>query len=77
MKYKQFARLPMKVRISWIQDKLIEKNYLQTGESTPEKRDKKFIRALKAFQHDVGMTENADITEQLFNELNTHTKTRG
>ena len=70
MKYTQFSSMPMKVRIKWAQDKLIKLGYLDENESTPFKRDKKFIKAMKKFQESVGMTPNADFTEDLFEKLN-------
>jgi hypothetical protein len=70
MKYTHFSSLPMKARIKWIQDKLIKLGYLNEFDCTPFKRDKKFIKSLKAFQESCGMTPNADITEELFEKLN-------
>lgn len=70
MKYTQFTSMPMKGRISWIQDKLIKFGYLSEGESVPCKRDKAYIKALQKFQDTYGMTPNADITEELFQKLN-------
>jgi hypothetical protein len=62
--------MPMKARIKWIQDKLIKFGYLDEFNYTPFKRDKKFIKALMEFQKSVGLTPNADITEDLFEKLN-------
>ncbi len=70
MKYTSFSNMPMKVRINWIQEKLIKLGYLKENESTPYKRDKKYIKALCNFQRDHGMMPNADITESLFDKLN-------
>ena len=70
MKFVQFSSMPMKARIKWTQDKLIKFGYLSDGESTPYKRDKKFIKALMKFQEAYGLTPNADFTEELFNKLN-------
>ena len=70
MKYTQFSSMPVKVRIKWIQDKLIKFGFLKENESVPFKRDKKFIKALMSFQESVDMTPNADITEDLFDRLN-------
>ena len=70
MKYVQFSNMPMKARIKWVQDKLIKFGYLNEFESTPFKRDKKFIKALMKFQESFGMTPNADMTEDLFDKLN-------
>ena len=70
MKYSQFSSMPMKGRISWIQEKLIKFGYLTEEDCTPNKRDKKFIKALMKFQSKYGMTPNADITESLFDRLN-------
>lgn len=70
MKYVQFSSMPMKGRIKWIQDKLVRFGYLAENESTPCKRDKKYIKALMRFQDDHGITPNADITESLFDVLN-------
>lgn len=70
MKYTHFSSMPMKARIKWAQDKLIKLGYLDENESTPFKRDKKFIKAMKKFQESVGMTPNADFTEDLFEKLN-------
>ena len=50
---------------------LVEKGYLQEGESAFAKRDKPFIKALKKFQSDNGSTTNAEIHEKEFNLLNT------
>jgi hypothetical protein len=60
----------MKARIAWAQSKLVEKGYLQEGESAFAKRDKPFIKALKKFQSDNGFTTNAEIHENEFNLLN-------
>ena len=62
--------MPVKGRIKWVQDKLIQLGYLKENESTPYKRDKKYIKALMKFQDSYGMTTNADITEDLFDRLN-------
>ena len=70
MKYVQFARMPMKGRIQWVQDKLISLGYLNENESSVGKRDKKYIKALMKFQESFGMTPNADLTEDLFEKLN-------
>lgn len=70
MKFVQFSSQPMKVRIKWVQDKLISLGYLNENESVPFKRDKKYIKALMKFQENYGMTPNADITEDLFDKLN-------
>ena len=70
MKYTQFSSMPVKVRIKWIQDKLIKFGFLKENESVPFKRDKKFIKALMSFQESFDMTPNADITEDLFDHLN-------
>ena len=70
MKYTQFSSMPVKVRIKWIQDKLIKFGFLKENESVPFKRDKKFIKALMSFQESVDMTPNVDITEDLFDRLN-------
>lgn len=70
MKYTHFSSMPMKARIKWIQDKLIKLGYLNEMDYTPFKRDKKFIKALMAFQESCAMTPNADITEDLFDKLN-------
>ena len=70
MKFVQFSNLPVKVRIKWVQDKLVKFGYLTEGESVPYKRDKKFIKALMKFQDHHGMTPNADITENVFDRLN-------
>jgi len=70
MKFVQFSNMPVKVRIKWVQDKLIKFGYLSEGESVPFKRDKKYIKALMRFQDNHGMTPNADITEPLFDKLN-------
>ncbi|MBO7212347.1 MAG: peptidoglycan-binding protein [Methanobrevibacter sp.] len=70
MKYIQFARMPMKGRIDWVQKKLITLGYLKENESVPGKRDKKYIKALMKFQESFGMTPNADLTEDLFERLN-------
>ena len=70
MKYTQFSSMPVKVRIKWIQDKLIKFGFLEENESVPFKRDKKFIKALMSFQSSVNMTPNADFTEDLFDRLN-------
>ena len=70
MKFTHFSGMPMKARISWIQEKLIKLGYLQEGESGPCKRDKAYIKALMKFQSYYGMTPNADITESLFDKLN-------
>ena len=70
MKYVQFTRMPVKGRIKWVQDKLVQLGYLKENESTPYKRDKKYIKALMRFQDSYGMTPNADITEDLFDRLN-------
>lgn len=70
MKFVQFSNMPMKARIKWIQDKLVKYGYLNEFESTPFKRDKRFIKALMKFQESCGMTPNADITEELFEKLN-------
>ena len=69
MKYIQFARMPMKGRIDWVQKKLITLGYLKENESVPGKRDKKYIKALMKFQESFGMTPNADLTEDLFERL--------
>ena len=70
MKYVQFSRMPMKGRIKWVQDKLINFGYLKENESVPCKRDKKYIKALMRFQESYGLTPNADLTEELFEKLN-------
>ena len=70
MKYIQFARMPVKGRIKWVQDKLISLGFLNEDDCTPYVRDKKFIKSLKAFQEHHGMTPNADIKEELFDKLN-------
>ena len=70
MKYVQFAKMPMKGRIKWVQDKLISFGYLDEDESVPYKRDKKYIKALMKFQESYGLTPNADLTEDLFDKLN-------
>ena len=70
MKYVQFAKMPMKGRIKWVQDKLISFGYLTENESVPYKRDKKYIKALMKFQESYGLTPNADLTEDLFDKLN-------
>lgn len=70
MKFVQFSNLPVKVRIKWVQDKLIKFGYLSEGDSVPYKRDKKYIKALMKFQDSHGITPNADITELLFDKLN-------
>ena len=68
--YTKFSCWSMKARISWVQNKLIELNYLQAGTSVPTKRDKPYIKALKQFQADNGLTTNAEIHETEFNILN-------
>lgn len=68
--FTNFSCASMKARISWTQNKLIEKGYLQEGESASTKRDKPFIKALKKFQDDNGLTTNAEIHEIEFNLLN-------
>ena len=68
--YTKFKRQSMKARISWVQNKLIELDYLQEGTSVPTKRDKPYIKALKQFQLDNGLTTNAEIHETEFNILN-------
>lgn len=68
--YNKFSCQSMKARISWVQDKLTELNYLSVGESQPTKRDKAFIKALKKFQADNGLTTNAEVHETEFNILN-------
>lgn len=70
MKYVQFSSMPMKGRIKWVQDKLIKFGYLHENESTPYKRDKKFIKALMKFQESRDLTPNADLTEDVFDALN-------
>lgn len=70
MKFVQFSNMPVKVRIKFVQDKLIKLGYLKENESMPYKRDKKFIKALMRFQESHGMTPNADITEDVFDALN-------
>lgn len=70
MKFVQFSSMPVKGRIKFVQDKLIKFGYLKENESTPYKRDKKFIKALMKFQESRGMTPNADITEDVFDALN-------
>lgn len=68
--YTKFSCQSMKARISWVQDRLLELNYLSVGESQPTKRDKAFIKAFKKFQADNGLTTNAEIHEVEFNILN-------
>lgn len=70
MKYVQFSNMPVKARIKWVQDKLIKFGYLDEYESTPFKRDKRYIKALMKFQESHEMTPNADMTEELFDKLN-------
>ena len=70
MKYTQFSSMPMKGRISWIQDKLVKFGFLEENGFTRYKRDKVYIKALQKFQEYHGMTPNADITEDLFEKLN-------
>lgn len=70
MKYTQFSNMPIKGRISWVQEKLIKLGYLKDGDSKPTKRDKGYIKALQRFQEAYGMTPNADMTEELFEKLN-------
>lgn len=68
--YNKFSCQSMKARIGWTQDRLMKLNYLSEGESQPTKRDKAFIKALKKFQADNGLTTNAEIHEAEFNILN-------
>lgn len=70
MKYTQFSNMPVKARIKWVQDKLIKLGYLHENESTPFKRDKKYVKALQKFQQKWDMTPNADVTESVFDRLN-------
>lgn len=70
MKFVQFSSMPVKGRIKFAQDRLIKLGYLKENESTPYKRDKKFIKALMKFQENHGMIPNADITEDVFDALN-------
>lgn len=70
MKYVQFSSMPMKARIGWIQEKLIKFGFLKEEDCTPNKRDKKYIKALMKYQESQGITPNADITETLFDALN-------
>lgn len=67
--YIKFCSNSMKARIAWTQEVLISTGHLKDGESVPTKRDKAFIKALKAFQVEHGMTPNADFSEELFNYL--------
>ena len=68
--YNKFSCQSKKARISWVQEQLIKLNYLSEGESSPAKRDKPFIKAVKKFQSDNGLTTNAEINETEFELLN-------
>jgi hypothetical protein len=68
--FTKFSCSSMKARIAWTQERLVAKGYLQEGESAFAKRDKPFIKALKKFQEDNGLTTNAEIHEIEFNLLN-------
>ena len=67
--FTKFSCSSTKARIAWAQERLTEKGYLQEGESAFAKRDKPFIKALKRFQSDNGLTTNAEIHETEFNLL--------
>ena len=67
--FTKFSCSSMKARIAWAQERLVVKGYLQEGESAFAKRDKPFIKALKKFQEDNGLTTNAEIHETEFNLL--------
>lgn len=67
--YTKFSCSSMKARIAWAQEQLIKLGYLQEGESASTKRDKPFIKALKKFQSDNGLTTNAEIHETEFELL--------
>lgn len=68
--YAKFSCQSTKARISWVQEQLIKLNYLNEGESSLAKRDKPFIKAVKKFQADNGLTTNAEIHETEFELLN-------
>ena len=67
--YNKFLCQSVKARISWTQNKLIIAGYLKENESRPAMRDKPFIKALKSFQKDNGLTTNAEVHEKEFNLL--------
>ena len=67
--YTKFSCSSMKARIAWAQEQLIRLGYLKEGESAFTKRDKPFIKALKKFQEDNGLTTNAELHETEFNLL--------
>ena len=67
--FTKFTCQSMKARIAWTQEQLIRLGYLQEGESAIAKRDKPFIKALKKFQADNGLTTNAEVHEDEFNLL--------
>ena len=67
--FTKFTCQSMKARIAWTQEQLIRLGYLTEGESAFAKRDKAFIKAVKKFQADNGLTTNAEIHETEFNLL--------
>lgn len=68
--YNKFKCLSTKARICWVQERLISLGYLQPNESSPAKRDKPYIQALKKFQTSNGFTTNAEIHPEEFDILN-------
>ena len=67
--YVKFSCMPMKGRIKWTSEKLINRGYLLDDGTDHTKRTKQFVKALTKFQKDNGLGANGEVHEKEFTLL--------